>query len=102
MRAFECSMTQVGRDAVLEILLAAGHPIRLRRIKNVHGVEEKWRVGFSFLSEWCVLRKGANGYWNATFGGNFKLPVLLEGAFAEVVGKGEGCWWIWPHDGAKK
>ena len=94
MRAYECSLTAVGRATLLELLLATERPVR---IKRNHGREE-WRIGGWLRYEWCIFwRQDEADIWSVTFGGNFKKPEMLEPLFARTVSMHKGCSWIWPE-----
>ena len=98
MRPYECSLTSAGREAALELLLAARHSVRIRRIEDAGGVKEEWRLGPLIRHEWCELREEGTGRWRAMFGGNFKFPVVLEPVFSKVISDDKSCTWIWPRE----
>jgi hypothetical protein len=94
MRAYECSLTAEGKTALLEFLIATEQPVRIRRL----GEREEWRLGGWFRYEWCIFSKQAGSdLWSVTFGGNFKMPKILEPLFTKTVSSHRGCCWIWPE-----
>jgi hypothetical protein len=93
MRAYECLLTAEGKAALLEYLRAADPSVRIRRVQS----QEEWRIGARTRYEWCkFFKEESTGLWSVTFGGNFKLPDILEPMFTKVVATHHGCSWAWP------
>lgn len=94
MRAYECSLTNDGKAALLEVLLATEQRLCIRRRDG----REKWRLRGGFRFEWCDFWKDEEvACWTVIFGGNFTWPRVLEKAFTEVVATHAGCSWVWPE-----
>jgi hypothetical protein len=99
MRAPECELTSVGRDAALQALVSTGLETRIRQISEQNGVLEIWQIGPRFRYSWCHLKRAAGqDNWHLSFGWTlFWDPARISSVIENIVNNQAGCRWIWPE-----